>query len=127
MWKSCPRAAEARPAIKSIELYALPQTGVFTQSTQSDVDGVKVPAVEVAIGDTATTILIPGKKNTQLKWIPDSALFSASKHFKKGDNVTVRFSTDGDKNWLKEITKAAKPKATGKTDKSDKADKAASN
>ncbi len=103
------------PAIKTINAYAAPRAAVFAKLTDADVEGGKTPAIEVAIDGADTTILVPGKKDSKGKWISDAALASAVKRFKKDDNVTVRFFGDEGKNWLKEISKASKPKPADKS------------
>jgi hypothetical protein len=98
------------PTIKTIDKYALPQAAVYTKLTEADVEGGTTPAVEVIVDTAATTLLVPGKKDATGKWVSDPALTAAVKRFKKDDKVTVRFLSDGDKNWLKEITRAPKTK-----------------
>lgn len=115
-----PKTGVATPTIKAIDLFAAPQSAVFAKLTETDVEGSKVPTIEVTIDAKATTILIPGKKDDKGKWNSDVALGAAVKRFKKGDNVTIRFRTDDKQNWLKEIAKDPNPKPAGKTEKKDK-------
>jgi hypothetical protein len=103
------------PTIKTIDKYALPQAAVFSKLADAQVEGGTTPAVEVTVDGADTTLLVPGKKDASGKWVSDPALTSAVKRFKKNDNVTVRFLNDGDKNWLKEITRAPKSKPADKS------------
>lgn len=99
----------AAPTLKTIEPYALPQNAVVSKVSEEEVDGAKTPAIEVAIGSDAKTVLVPRQKGAGGAMVPDAKLASAIKAFKKGDKVIVRFREADGKCWLKEITKDTTP------------------
>ncbi|HEY8668323.1 MAG TPA: hypothetical protein VIL86_16860 [Tepidisphaeraceae bacterium] len=90
----------------SIEPYVEPLHGEFVKSTQTEVDGKKMPAIEIKGTDKTDTILVPGV-DKQGKWITDAKILDLVKHFKTGQTVDYRVKEEGEKLWLKEISPSA--------------------
>jgi len=97
------RASGSSPTLLSIELYTEPLKGEFVKVTDSDIDGVKYPAIEIKTATGNDTILLPGiPKNG--KWEADPKMLAKARDLRAGKAVDYRVKQDNGKTYLKDIT-----------------------
>jgi len=96
--------------ITSLDEYQAPRPATLTKITEADLDGAKVPAVELSENGTAVTLMLPGKLVGK-RWVPDAALLSATKRLKPGAAVVFKTRDADQKTYLRAIGPAPKEAA----------------
>ena len=102
------------PVLQAIYPYKEPQSGKLTKIADQEVDGQKVPAVEIEGDDGKTvTALVPGK-TVNKKWVPDANVMRLVHAVRPKTQVQFTTADQGDKTYLLDIQKAAAVPASEK-------------
>lgn len=99
------------PTIATIDPYQEMEPATFVAQAEAEVEGEKVPAIEIKLASQPEPIkaILTGKQAGK-RWVPEPKLASTIKRLKPDQELMVRVVKVGDNWWLRRFTASKPPK-----------------